>query len=126
MGFIQSLRVKQGSSPRGSSASSYQFNSRWRRCDGLRAVALAVAFEELCDATNGLAQIVLVRQEHNAEMVRLLPVEAGALHQHDAGFLEQLQEELPVVGNRIDLGVQLGEHVQRRTGLDTADAGNGG
>jgi len=33
----------------------------------------------------------------DAEVLLVRKVEAGALHQHHAGFLEQFQEELPVV-----------------------------
>ena len=92
----------------------------------LGAVTLAVAFQELGDAVDGLTQIILMWQEHNAEMVRLLPVKAGTLDQHDTCFAQQLQEELPVIRDRIDLGVQLGKHVQRRTGLDTTHTRNRG
>src|SRR3954467_11987181 len=53
------------------------------------AVPFAVVVQEARDAADGLAQVVLVRQEHDAEVVRLRPVEAGALHQHHPRFLQQ-------------------------------------
>ena len=40
--------------------------------------------------------------------------------------LQQLQEELLVVFNRIDLGVQTREHIQRSLWLDAGHAGNCG
>ena len=42
---------------------------------------------------------------------------AGPLHQHDPGFLQQLQEELPVILDRVHLGVEL-----RNCLLYTSDA----
>ena len=53
-----------------------------------------IAFKKFGNAANRFAQVVFVGQEDDAEVVRLLPVETGALHQHDAGFAQQFQEEL--------------------------------
>jgi hypothetical protein len=78
------------------------------------------------DAADRFAQVVLVRQEHDAEVLLVWIVEARALHQHHAGFLQQFEEQLSVVGDGVQLGVQAREHVQRRLGLDAADARDGG
>ena len=55
-------------------------------------MALAVLLEEGCQPVDGLAQICLMRQEHDTEVIRLGPVETRSLHQHDLGFLELLRE----------------------------------
>ena len=85
------------------------------------AVAFSPALEKLGHAVDGLAQIVLVRQEHDAEVLVVRVVEPGALHQHHARFLQQLQEHLLVVLDRVHLRVELREHVQCRLRLDTAN-----
>src|SRR3990167_10976747 len=56
-------------------------------------MAFAVVFQEPGQATDRLAQIVFMRQEHDAKVIRLRPVEAGALDQHDPGLLQQFQKE---------------------------------
>ena len=67
-----------------------------------------------------------MRQKHDAEMIRLRPVEAGALHQHDPGLLQQLQEELLVVLDRVHLRVEFRKHVERGGRLDAGHAGDRG
>ena len=57
-------------------------------------------------------------QENNSEMVGRWPVETGSLHQHHFGFLQHFQEELLVVLDGINLGIELGEHVKRSSRLD--------
>ena len=42
-----------------------------------------------------------MRQEHDAEVVGLGPVESGALHQHDLGFFQHFQKELLIVLDRV-------------------------
>src|SRR5580765_3838860 len=65
-----------------------------------------ISFEETRDAGNGLAQVFFVRQEHDSEMVRRGPIETRALDQHDLGLLEQFEEKLTVVLDRVDLGIE--------------------
>ena len=48
----------------------------------LRDMAPAVRLQEFRNPPDGLAQIIFMRQKHNAEVVRLWPVKARALHQH--------------------------------------------
>ena len=67
-----------------------------------------------------------MRQEHNAKVVGLRPVEASALHQHDPGFLQQIQKKRLVVFNRIHHWVQAREHVQGSAGFDAAHPRNRG
>ena len=64
-------------------------------------------------------------QEHDAEVLVVRVVEARALHQHHARGLQQFQEELAVVLDRVQLRVQAREHVQRRLRLVAGDAGDG-
>ena len=75
---------------------------------------LAVALEEARDAADGLAQVVLVGQEDQAEMVGMRPVEAGALHHQHLLLQQQFEDELLVVGDRVHLRVEAREQVQRR------------
>ena len=55
-------------------------------------MSFSVGIEETRDAADGLAQVVLVGQEHDAEVLVVRVVEAGALDQHHAGGLQQFQE----------------------------------
>ena len=64
-------------------------------------------------------------QKHDAEVVWRAPVEAGALHQHDLGLLQQLQEKLLVVLDRIHRRIEAGEHVQRGARLHAGNARDG-
>mmetsp|Transcript_12848 Transcript_12848/g.30055 ORF Transcript_12848/g.30055 Transcript_12848/m.30055 type:complete len:252 (-) Transcript_12848:3220-3975(-) len=85
-------------------------------------MAAAVAGQETLDAADGLAQVIDIGQEDQAEVVVLGPVEAGALHDQHLLLGQQLVGELLVVGDRVDLGVQAREHVERRLRLDDANA----
>src|SRR5450830_266878 len=115
IGFIKFI-VKWASSPREIYLSSYKNSSL------LVAVALAVGFQKFGHTANGFAQIIFVRQKHNPEMVRRGPVEARSLHQHDAGFLQQLQKELLVVGDRVHRWIEPRKHIQRGARLDAGHA----
>ena len=84
----------------------------------------AVAGQKALDARDGFGEVVDVGQEDDAEMVVGDPVEAGALHHQHLLLGQQFVGELLVVGDRVDLGVEAREHVQRRLGLDHADAGD--
>src|SRR5690606_26189414 len=88
-------------------------------------VTAAVLIEEARDATDGVLQVVLVRQEDQPEVVGIAPVEARTLHQQHALLLEQFENEVLVVLDRVELGVKPRKQVQGRTGLDAGDAGNG-
>ncbi len=57
-------------------------------------------------------------------MIRLAPVEAGALHDQHLLLRQQLVGELLVVGDRVQLRVEAREHVERRLGLDHRHAGD--
>ena len=46
-------------------------------------MAAAITLQKTRHAANGLAQVIFVRQEHQAEMVQVRPVKARALHQQD-------------------------------------------
>eukprot|EP01041_Mallomonas_annulata_P016264 gene16263-34060_t len=89
-------------------------------------MAFSPAFKKLRDAVDGFAQVVFVRQEHDAEMLVVGVVEAGALHQHHARLLQQFQEHLLVVLDRVHLRIEFGKHVERGRRLDASHAGNGG
>ena len=86
-------------------------------------MAFTVIFEETCNAANSFTQIVLVRQENKAEVVRMRPVEACPLNQKHFFFLQQFGNELLVVLDRINSRIELREHVQRRFGLHAAHGG---
>jgi hypothetical protein len=60
-------------------------------------------------------------QKHDAKWSASGQLKTRALHQHDFGFFKQLQKEILVILDRVNLGVELGEHVQSRTGFDAAD-----
>jgi hypothetical protein len=76
------------------------------------AVAPPVAVEEARDPAERVGQVVGVRQEDDAEMVRRDPVEAGALHDQDLFLGQQFIGKLLVVGNRV--------HPDRASGTCTA------
>jgi hypothetical protein len=65
--------------------------------------APAISGKKTRDAGNGVAQIVLVGQEDEAEMIRCRPVEAAALDEQYALFLQQFGNEVLVIVDRIDL-----------------------
>ena len=54
------------------------------------AVARAIVGQEAIDAPQSLGQVVGIGQEHDAEVVVLRPVEAGALHQQHPLVFQQL------------------------------------
>src|SRR5438045_839296 len=83
---------------------------------------LAVVIEKARDAADRIGEVVGVGQEHEAEVVGRGPVEAGALHDQNLLLGEQLVGELLVVGDRVQLRVEPGEHVQRRLRLHDAHA----
>lgn len=88
-------------------------------------MTLAVIFQEAGKTADRFPQIIFVRQENQAEMVRMRPVEAGALDQQHLFLLQQFGDESLVVLDRINLRVKLREHVQRRLRLDTSHPGDG-
>ena len=63
---------------------------------------LAVTFQESGKSANCFAQIILMRQENDTKVIWFAPVEARALHQHHARFLQHLQKKLLVICNRVD------------------------
>ncbi len=85
-------------------------------------VLLTVERQEVRQAADGLAQVVLVREEHDAEMLLVGIVEARALHQHHARGAQHFHEELAVVGDGVHGRVEAREHVQRRLGFHAAHA----
>ena len=68
-----------------------------------------VRLEEARDPSDRFFEIVLVREEDHAEVIRVRPVEARALHQQHVLRLEQLEDEGLVVLDRIDLRVEARE-----------------
>src|SRR5437899_1269970 len=79
-----------------------RIRSMIERCGGRRAspwwsasvrVALAVVLEELRDAADRIRQIVGIRQEHDAQVIRPRPVEPGALHDQHLLLRQQLVGE---------------------------------
>ena len=59
-------------------------------------------------------------------MIRHWPVESASLNQHDAGFLQQFEKELLVIGNRVKRWIEPWKHVQGSGRLDASDTGDGG
>jgi hypothetical protein len=86
-------------------------------------VTLAIVFEEARDAADGLAQVIFVRQEDQAEVIRVRPVEAAALHQQHLFFLQQFGDELLIVGDRINLGSRRGNMYSVALGLTQVTPG---
>src|SRR5574343_1161590 len=86
------------------------------------AMAFAIVFEEACNTANGLLEVILVRQENQTKMIRMRPVEARSLDQQHLFFLQQFADELLIVLDRVNLRVQLQEHVQRRLRFDASYA----
>ena len=74
-------------------------------------MTLAIAVEEAGDTADGLAQIVLVRQEYHAEVIRIGPIEATPLHQQHALGVQQFEDETLIVVDRIHRGVELRKQV---------------
>src|SRR5882757_1128921 len=115
-------RHRKGSSPR---LSSVMFTSRranrttpnvvvrYCRDDGMRELRATVAVEERADPSDRLGEIVGPGERHDAQMIRTWPVESGSLNDEHVLFAQQLQDELLIVGDRVDLRVESREDVQR-------------
>ncbi len=85
---------------------------------------LLVALEEAGEAADGILQLLFAGQEHQPEVIRRRPVEAGALHQQQFFLLQQVEHHLLVVANVIHLGVEAREHVERTLGFDAGYSGD--
>jgi hypothetical protein len=84
----------------------------------------AVVLEKFCDPADGFGQVVGIGQKHDTEVIGCRPIEAGALHDQHLLLREQVVGKLPVVGDRVDLGIEPRKHVERRFGLDDTDTGD--
>ena len=77
----------------------------------------------LGDATDRLGERLLVGQRHEAEVVRLEPVEPGAVGDEDLLGPQQVDDERLVRLDRVDLGVEAREAVEGALRFDARDAG---
>jgi hypothetical protein len=71
-------------------------------------MTLPVAIKKARDATDRFAQIIFVRQEHHAEVIRPRPVESGSLHQQHALLFKQFENEALVILDLVDFGSRRG------------------
>ncbi|RMM96865.1 hypothetical protein ALQ69_104060, partial [Pseudomonas savastanoi pv. glycinea] len=85
---------------------------------------LTITLQEVTDAANGLLQFVDTWQCHDAEVIRVWPVERGALNYQQFFRKQQVEDEFFVVEDRAHLRVDARECIQRAHRLDAADAGN--
>src|SRR5262249_14555704 len=89
---------------------------------GSRRVPAVVAIEEVRDAPERVGEQVGVGQEHDPEVIGLRPVEAGALHHEHLLLLQQLEDELLIVGDGIALRIEPREEIHGRLRLDAGHA----
>ena len=80
--------------------------------------------QEVRQAVAGDAQVPSVRQKNDAEMIRILPVEAGPLHDQDMLFMQEIIGELHVVRDVEAFDVDLRENIKRCLGLHDGNARN--
>lgn len=85
---------------------------------------MAIAFQEVADASDGLFQVIESRQGNDPEVIRPGPVEGGALNDEQLLGKQQVEDELLVVVDRADLRVDAREGVERAHGFHATDAGN--
>jgi hypothetical protein len=84
---------------------------------------LLIRVEEAAEAGDDVAQGATLGQERQTHVIRTLPVEGAAVHDQDVLGPEEVQHELLVVDDRVLLGIQTGEDVERTTGLVYRDPG---
>src|SRR5699024_4303796 len=88
-------------------------------------VRLTAQFEAAGDRVDGAAEDLDTGKADDPEVVRLVPVEPGAVRDQDVLFSQQVQDEFLVAGDPEHLAVEAGEAVQRTLRGDTADARDG-
>src|SRR5690349_2360414 len=86
---------------------------------------LLVRRQEASDPLDDRLEVVRVRQGDDPEVVRLVPVEPGALNDVDLLLQQQVEDELLVALDRVHVQVDLREGIQCTLRLDTRDAGDG-
>src|SRR5699024_1001862 len=82
-------------------------------------------FEVAGDRVDGAVEDLDTGKADDPEVVRLGPVEPGAVRDQDVLFSQQVQDEFLVAGDPEHLAVEAGEAVQRTLRGDTADARDG-
>jgi hypothetical protein len=92
-------------------------------CSARRPRSAADLPEVLRDPAHRFFEDLHAGEEHDAEMVGLVPVEAAALRDEDLLLAEQAEGKLLVVVDPIDLRVELREDVEGGVRTDGADAG---
>src|SRR5665647_755788 len=86
---------------------------------------VAESLQEGRDAADGILEVLDVGERDETEMVWVRPVEARAVSDQDLLGPQQVDNELLVVFDRVDLGVQPREAVESTPRLHTADPRNG-
>ena len=81
-------------------------------------------FQKTAEPPHGLREGFLVRQEHYPEMIRVLPVKAGSLHQQQALFFQKIHDELFIIADVKAFRVNFGETVEGAFGHDRGKAGD--
>ena len=85
---------------------------------------LLVVSHEVTQALQGAGEGLRIGQEHQAEVIRVLPVERAAVAEENLLALEQIQGELFIVGNVEALNINLREQIERTVRAGAADAVN--
>ncbi len=83
---------------------------------------LAIVAEEVCHFVDGAFEHLDARQVDHTEMVRVLPIETGALHDEQFLVVQQIERELLVVANVEFLRIDFREDVEGRLRFDRRDA----
>src|SRR5688572_12820290 len=85
-----------------------------------------IPVEELRDPADRLDQVVAIREEHQTKVIGRGPVEPGSLHDQNLLLLEQIENELLVVLDRVHRRIEPRKQIQRRLRLDAGHAGDRG
>ena len=78
---------------------------------------LLVVSHEVTQTLQGTGEGLRIGQEHQAEVVRVLPVERAAVAEENLLALQQIQGELLVVGNVEALNINLGNRYSAPSAL---------
>src|SRR4051794_28156204 len=94
------------------------------RVDGRAGRLLAVRRQEVAQPLDRVCQVTRPGQRHDAQVIGRRPVESGALREQDLLLQQQVEDELLVVFDVVDLGIEPWERVERPLGLDAGHPGN--
>src|SRR5271168_1952761 len=119
--------ILAGSGPSGDGPDDKLCECEWvtrSTVEAAKTRLLSVAGQEVAQPVDRARQITGPGQRHDAQVIRRRPVESGALGDQDLLLQQQVEDELLVVVDVVDLGIQPRKGVERTVGLDAGHAWN--